>query len=118
MNVIQTFEEKVQSWVSLDNQIRLLNDKARELRNQRSQTEETILEYVETQNLSNATVKISDGKLRFIATKQTSPLTFKHVEDCLHKCIQNDQQVEQIINFIRESRETKYTPDIKRTYDN
>ena len=112
------FQENVQNWVTLDNQIKRLNDKARELREQRSQKEEIILQYVETESLANATVKISDGKLRFGSSRQTSPLTFKHIEECLNKCIQSPEQVEKIMAYIKETRDIKYVPDIKRTYDN
>ena len=113
-----SFEESIQTWVTLDNQIKLLNDKTRQLREQRNEAEDAIHTYVDTQNLSNAIVKISDGKLRFASSKTTSPLTFKYIEECLSKCIQNDEQVGLIMKYIKESREVKYTPDIKRTYDN
>jgi len=115
---MDNFEERVQKWVSLDNQVRLLNDEARKLREERNSVSDIILTYVETKNLANATVKISDGKLRFTPSKQTTPLTLKHVEDCLNKCIQDTNKVELIMNFIKENREVKYVSDIKRTYDN
>jgi hypothetical protein len=70
--------------------------------------------YVETNSLSNATVNISDGKLRFVTAKQTAPLTLKYVEECLLKCIGNQNQVTQIMKIIKDSREVKYTADIKR----
>lgn len=112
------FEDKIKIWVSLDNQIRLLNDKLRLLREEKNKTSETIMEYVETKKLSNATVKISDGKLKFGAVKQTSPLTFKLVNECLSKYITNKEQVETILKNIKSAREIKYIPDIKRSYEN
>ena len=111
-----SFEEKIQTWVTLDNQIKLLNDRARELREQRNEAEESIHNYVETQNLSNATVKISDGKLRFAPTKQTSSLTLSYVEDCLHKCLGDSDIVKQTMMYIKKNREVKVSRDIKRTY--
>ena len=113
-----SFEQSIQQWVLLDNQIKKLTDKVKELRELKNNQSETILQHVETNNLSNATVQISDGKLKFASLRQTTPLTFKFVEDCLNKCIGNSEQVEKIINFIKESREIKYIPDIKRTYAN
>ena len=113
-----SFEQNIQQWVLLDNQIKKLTDKVKELRELKNNQTETILQHVETNNLSNATVQISDGKLKFASIRQTTPLTFKFVEDCLNKCIGNSEQVEKIINFIKESREIKYIPDIKRTYAN
>lgn len=109
-----SFEENIKKWVALDNQVKTLNERTKQLREEKNNLEEGIMGYVETNNLNNATVNISDGKLRFISTKQTAPLTLKHVEECLNKCIINKNQVAQIMKIIKDSREVKYTADIKR----
>jgi hypothetical protein len=95
-----------------------LADQTKKLREDKNTAEEMILSYVETQGLKNATVNITNGKLRFTETKQTSPLTLKYVEDCLGKCIGNATQVDQIMRVIKESREVKYSSDIKRYTNN
>lgn len=113
-----SLEENIKKWVSIDNQLKTVTDKAKELREAKNTMEEVILEYVEAKKMNNATINISDGKLRFVSTKQTAPLTLKYVEECLTSCIKNEEQVSIIMNHIKESRETKYVPDIKRTYNN
>jgi len=113
-----SFEENIKKWVTTDNQLRTLNEKVRQLRDEKNDMEESIMAYVETNKLSNATVSISDGKLRFVSSKQTAPLTLKYVEECLGKFISNAGQVEQIMKHIKESREVKYTADIKRYTNN
>ena len=112
-----SLEENIKKWVSVDNQLKAINDKAKELREIKNNTEQLILDYVETKKMSNATVNISDGKLRFVSTKQTAPLTLKYVAECLSNCIKNEEQITSIMNYIKESREIKYVPDIKRTYN-
>jgi len=112
-----SLEENIKKWVSIDNQLKTVTDKAKELREAKNTMEEVILEYVEAKKMNNATINISDGKLRFVSTKQTAPLTLKYVEECLTNCIKNEEQVGIIMNHIKESRETKYVPDIKRTYN-
>jgi len=113
-----SLEDNIKKWVSIDNQLKTVTDKARELREAKNTMEEVILEYVEAKKMNNATINISDGKLRFVSTKQTAPLTLKYVEECLNSCIKNEEQVALIMNHIKESRETKYVQDIKRTYNN
>jgi hypothetical protein len=113
-----SFEENIKKWVALDNQMKNLADQTKKLREDKNTAEEMILSYVETQGLKNATVNITNGKLRFTETKQTSPLTLKYVEDCLGKCIGNATQVDQIMRVIKESREVKYSSDIKRYTNN
>jgi hypothetical protein len=109
-----SFEENIKKWVALDNQLKTLTDRTRQLREDKNETEETIMTYVESNKLGNATVNITDGKLRFVSTKQTPPLTLKYVEECLSKCINNAGQVKQIMQVIKDSREVKYSADIKR----
>ena len=71
-----SFENKIQQWVQLDNQLKQINEKTKELREKRSILEENITSYASINNLSNTTVQISDGKLKFADTKVTEPLTF------------------------------------------
>ena len=113
-----SFEESIQSWVTTDNKIRLLNEQLKVLRGERNSANEAIMTYVETNKLANATIKISDGKLRFASARQIAPLTLKYIEECLTKCIQNTDQVGLIMKYIKESRNVKYIPDIKRSYEN
>ena len=113
-----SLEENIKKWVSLDNQLKTLTEKTKELREARSTAEELILDYVETKKMNNATVNISDGRLRFVSTKQTAPLSLKYVEECLTQCIGNTEKVGQLMDYIKEKREVKYVPDIKRTYTN
>ena len=72
-----SFEKNIQSWVSLDNQLRILNNKARELREQRNSFSEYIIKYVETNRLDNSVVENSDGQLRFANVNSQQNLTFK-----------------------------------------
>ena len=72
-----SFEENIKKWVSLDNQLKTINEKVKKLRDEKNSTEDFIMNYVEEKEIKNATINISDGKLRFATTKQTSPLTLK-----------------------------------------
>uniref|UniRef100_A0A6C0K1Y1 Uncharacterized protein n=1 Tax=viral metagenome TaxID=1070528 RepID=A0A6C0K1Y1_9ZZZZ len=113
-----SFEQNIQQWVSIDNQIRLLNDKIHELREKKTRLGENITNHVEENNLRNATVQISDGKLRFVNTKVSSPLTFKYVEKSLGEVIKNQTQVKQLVEYLKEKREVKVVPEIKRISNN
>lgn len=109
-----SFEENIKSWVAIDNQLKTLTDKTKQLRDEKNTMEETIMAFVETNKLNNATINITNGKLRFVSTKQTAPVTLKYIEECLGKCIGNSAQVNQIMQVIKDNREVKYSADIKR----
>lgn len=112
-----SFEENIQNWVMVDNKIKSLTCEIKELREKKSQYSQNIFHQVKDKNLSNAIIKISDGNLKFIQTRQTNPLTFKYLEQCLSRCINDKDKIEYIIKYIKNSRECKYLDDIKRTYE-
>ena len=60
------FEKQIQQWVLIDNQMKLLGDKMKELRNKKNDISEQINSHIETTELTNATIKINDGQLKFI----------------------------------------------------
>lgn len=111
-------EKSIQSWVELDNELKKLNDKVKEIRTRKNDVEDKIMVYVENNEMNNSVVNISDGKLKFCETKQTSPLTLGFLEKCLSEVIANQSQVKQIMNYIKSKRETKVVPEIKRYYNN
>ena len=113
-----SFENQIQQWVQLDNQLKQLNEKTKELRDKRNVLEQNITTYASTNNLSNATVKISDGKLKFVNTKVQEPLTFKYLEKTLSEVIKNESQVKLIMEHIKQKRAIKTIPEIKRFSNN
>ena len=113
-----SFEQQVQQWVTIDNQMKLLNDRIKELRDKKNTLSENINEHIESSNLSNSSVKLSDGQLKFVKVKDTQQLTFKYLETCLHEIIKNDEQVNKIVEYVKNKREVKYVSEIKRLYTN
>jgi hypothetical protein len=113
-----SFEQQIQQWVTIDNQMKILNDKMKELRDKKNNISEQINTYIETSQLNNSSIKISDGQLKFIKVKETQQLTFKYLETCLSEIIKNEEQVKKIVEYIKNKREVKYVPEIKRLYAN
>ncbi len=110
------FQKQIQNWVSVDNRMKNLQMQVKELRQVKNTLTDSIFVYAESNNLENAVIKISDGKLKFQNVKSTSPLTFRFIEECLNDVISNEEQVKNIIKYIKSKRETKYNYDIKRSY--
>lgn len=113
-----SFENQIQQWVSLDNQLKQLNEKAKELREKRNSLEQNITNYASSNNLSNAIIQISDGKLKFANTKVPEPITFKYLEKTLGEIIKNEAQVKLIMEHIKQKRNIKIVPEIKRFSNN
>ena len=110
------FQTNIQNWVSLDNKIKQHQAEVKQLRETRNNLSDNIFGYAEQNNLENAVIQISDGKLKFQNVKSTSPLTFVLLKECLNECIQDSEKVESLIQYIKSKRTSRINYDIKRTY--
>jgi len=108
------FENQIQQWIQIDNQLKQLNERTKELREKRNMLEENITSYASSNNLS----KSPDGKLKFVNTRVPEPLTFKYLEKTLGEIIKNESQVKLIMEHIKQRREIKTIPEIKRFSNN
>lgn len=113
-----TFENQIKQWVQLDNKIKELNEQIKSLRDQRNELERNINNYANSNNLSNSLIQIPGGKLKLTNTRITEPLTFKYLEKSLSEIIKNDSQVNSIMDYVKQKRETKVVPEIKRFFNN
>jgi len=112
------FEQSIQQWSLLDDQIKNYNEKLKELRYKRDNIEQKISQHATNNNLLNSTIKISDGSIKIVNNKITTPLTFKYLEKSLGEIIKNREQVTTIINYIKNNRVYKIVPELKRYYNN
>lgn len=110
------FTDKIREWVSIDNKIKKYQEEIKKARQNRTSLANSILEDAENSNMQHAVIQITDGKLKFQNTRVTAPLTFRFLESCLNECITDEEQVKQIIKFIKSKRQVNFVPEIKRTY--
>lgn len=113
-----SFEQTIQQWISLDDEIKIYTEKLKVLREKKNNLEKKATQMVNDNKLLNSYIKINNGNLKIVNTKITSPLTFKYLENSLGKIIQNNDQVQRILTFIKNNRETKIIQEIKRYYNN
>ena len=112
------FENQIQQWVAVDNQLKTLNDKMKVLRETRNTLSSNITSYAEKNKLTNSTVNISDGKLKFVNTKVQAPLTYKFLEKTLGEVIHNEVQAKYIVEQLKDKRDVKIVSEIKRFSNN
>lgn len=110
------FVENIQKWVAAERQLRLVNEKTKELRDYKHQLTSDICSYISENNLTNTKIELSDGELRTFEKKDYSPLTFGYIEGCLADLIPDKSHVSYIMDHLRAKREIKTTTDLRRTY--
>lgn len=110
------YQDKIKRWVQCDNEVISLRNQMKELRSERTKLKDQIYTYAETNNLEHATIQIRDGNLKLQQFKQSSPLTFKFLKECLTDCLSNEESVENIIKYIKDKRQVNTYYDIRRTF--
>lgn len=113
-----SLDNYIQQWVSLDNQLKQLNETIKQLREKRTTLTNSINEYVKKNNVQQSNFQISDGRLKITEAHVAEPLTFKYLDKVLSEIIKNPEQVKQIVNHLKEKREIKVVPEIKRFSNN
>ena len=110
---MDSFQDNIRQWVNYDNQIKIMNNKIKELRDARNEYEKSVIKYVENNNMENSIVNITDGQLKFTNVNIQQSLTYKYLEDCLHDLF-SQEEVKRLIQHIKKKRERSNHLDIKR----
>lgn len=107
-----SLDDHIQKWVSIDNQLRLANERVRDLRDKRTKITNDI---IEKNNIINNKIPVSDGHLKIVTINTSEPLTFTYLEKSLKEIIKNENQVKLILDHIRNRRSIKSNIEIKRS---
>lgn len=110
------FVPKVQRWVLLDTQLKMVQEKVKAMREERHNLGTEICTYLEAHNIAHKKIGIHDGDLKICEKKEYSPLTFSFLETHLAALMTDPTQVEFVINYLKEHREIKTVQELKRTY--
>ena len=108
------FDTQIQKWVEVDNKIKKMNAELKSSREMKNELETSIMTTVNNRKLLNTSLSLPDGRLRFVETKTTNPISLTFVEQCLNELIPNKSQVQHILKYMKEKREIKINPEIKK----
>lgn len=113
----QDFIDNIKQWVTVDSQLKIVNEKTRKMRDIKTRLTHILCDYADNSNFKNNKIGITDGTLSFYEKKEYTSLTYSYVEQCLGELIADKKQVGQIIQYMKEKREIQTSTDIRRTYD-
>ena len=119
--VKSNFIDKIKKWIILDKNIKIVNEKTKNIRIMKQETTTEILSYLGNDNeaIKKHNIKINDDEvLRFYEKKEYSPLTFTYIETCLIDIIEDESQIEFIMDYLRTNRQITSSIDIRRISQN
>ncbi len=112
----ENFTEQVKKWVILDTQLKMVQEKVKTMREEKTLLGKQICGHLETSGNAHRKIMIHDGNLKIYEKKEYSPLTFSFLEQHLGKIMTDPQQVDFVIQYLKEQREIKTSSDLKRNY--
>jgi len=112
------FEDNLKRFISIDNEIKGLNERIKLLRDNRTELSDNLIDYAIKNNISNKDIRINNEKIKFTSSKIQQPLTFKYLEKSLNEIIMDKNKVGNIVDYIKNKRETKIVNEIKRLSNN
>lgn len=113
----EQFIENIQKWVNIDNQMKIVNEKTKQLREYKHKLNDDICLYMKNNNMVNNKIGISDGELGIYEKKEYSSITYEYIETKLSEIITDKEQVKYIINYLKNNREIKNVSEIRRKYN-
>ena len=113
------FNGWVRNFVHYDTLTASLNTQTRNAREVRDKYEEQITNTLKTNNMNNATLQISNGRLQLIEEKHPAPLTFQNLTSLLHDYFRakggaHPDETEHILRFIKSHRKNVFNNRLKR----
>jgi hypothetical protein len=111
------FIDNVQKWVLIDNQLKIVNEKTKKMREMKNSLSEDICKYMNDNDLINKKIGITNGELRIVEKKDYSPLTYGYIEKKLEEIIPDKSHVEFIIQYLKDNREITVSQEIRSNYN-
>jgi hypothetical protein len=122
MNVSNNFKDNIKEWISIDNNIMNIEDeieplkvKKNKLQKIKKDKENTILEYMKTNNITNNDIVLNDGKLKYYNSKSTEPISKKLVTEKINEYFKDNKlEGDKLLDYIFNNRDKKIIPVLKR----
>ena len=112
MSQLQT---DIKQFVSIDDELKQLQEKTKLLRERKRELNSSIIEDISKKhsNIDKLKINLDNRSIKFSNITHYQPLSMTYIQECLEKCIDEDENVEYIIDLIKTSRKKQVHREIK-----
>ena len=116
MSISEMFIKAIKKWIELDNKIYEINTKLKEIKTEKSNLEDKLLKYMETNNLKNTNITLANNIISYNTTNTQPSITIKLLTDVLDDTIHDDNIKKRILTNINIKKQEgiKYNTGLKR----
>lgn len=118
MSDIDDFKKVMKQWISTDDQIRSLSVELKQLRQERNRLTQNACKIIQTNHWETRKIEAIDSQISFNFKKEYSTISFAFIEKHLAEIIPDPDNVARIITHLRNKREVRAVPDLKRVLNN
>ena len=108
------FKDTVNEWMKLDDEQQRLLDQVAEIRKRKQYLSDSIIQTLKSKNKLHCTLDLPEGQLRVQTRKEYGHMTFLYIEKCFESLILDDAQRGFVIQYLKNNREVKNIPELKR----
>ena len=112
---MENFNKNIIEYCEIDNKIRSKSDEIKEMRIKKDSLESNVIEFIESNNLQDNIFNISsmDTKLKYVKSNTKESITYKFLENILLKYFNDSDKVNDILNFIKNNRNSSSKVSLK-----
>lgn len=107
------FKENIKKWSLVEEKLKTINEHTKKLRTIKNELGKSISQYMNDNNLSDKKISLPTGEIRIVDKKEYSTLSFSYIELCLENIIADKDQIQFIINYLREQRDVSTIQELR-----
>jgi len=113
------FKNHILKWVEIDTNLKILKDKYQNAIQKEKQKKEVLesrlTNFIIQNNMTQSTIQISDGSIKYSEVNVTSPITYKFLYETFTELFGNEHKANEIIEYIKKKRKIKKNICLKRS---
>jgi len=110
------FIQNVQKWNYMESQIKDANEKIKKMRTLKNNFGTKICSYLERNHSIKNKIAIGNDEIHMYSKKEYTPLSFSYIENKLKEIIQDENQVDFVIQYLKDKREVTVTNDLRKIH--
>ena len=112
-NVSEQFQSSIKRWNTIEAEISALNLKMKNLKEKRQKEEETLIPYLQENDLTKVAINLDDSRILCKQEKVFSSLSFRFLHECLTTLI-NEDTADDLCEKIKDMRTVRVSTVLKR----
>jgi|UniRef100_A0A6C0IMV0 hypothetical protein len=110
----EEFIKNIQKWNYIDSQLKEVNEKTKKMRTLKNELGSHICSYWENNPSLKHKIGIGKNEIQMYSKKEYTTLSFTYIESKLKEIIQDENQVDFVIQYLKDKREITTTNELRK----